>query len=238
VEIRITGQVSASFLPSSFTLQFYCVLLNLGDAEVIPNIKNNLDFEITLKMGYGTISPPLVGGRSLKETTTMTWLVSPQAAAGPLIFSLANLNIPKATNGKCKAVLTIYSSLMSNSAILFSGCQEPNEWIYVYSQNSRVVYKVDEEIKDAGNFELTWFVDTNLLGCGALTYPNLVSDNSMLISDGSKSTSEMRRFQSCTWLIQPQNGGEVMLQFHWINMVINSIIRVYDGADDSGKTIQ
>lgn len=169
----------------------------------------------------------------------MTWLIIPQAATGPLIFSLTNLNIPKSSNGKCMAVITIYSSLTTDSSKLFSGCQEPNEWIYVYTQNSRVVYEVfkDNDILNAGGFELTWFIDSSLLGCGALRYPNLLSDNSMLISDGSKSMSDMRRYQSCSWIIQPQSRGKVMLQFHWLNMVKDSIIRVYDGTDDSGKSV-
>jgi len=244
VVVSIAGNTAAqSFLASSFALQFVCILQNTNDAVVSGN-ENNLNFEMNLLMGYGTIVPPLVGGQSLVKTTTMKWMLAPQEMilpskrlTGPLIISLANFNIPKNTDGTCLAILTIYSTSSSASPVLFSGCREPKKWIIVDSQQSLIVYEVNhnKNIVNAGRFQLTWYVDSSLFGCGEIFYPNFVTDSSMVISDGSQSSLTMRRHEYGSWVIQPENGGQVKLQIDWINMAIGSSVLVYDGPNTSGK---
>jgi hypothetical protein len=208
-----------SFFESRFTLKYQCILsaLSFADADGSGNAYS----EISYKMGYGKLTPLLIGGHSLKRYQTMTWHIIPiipissEVDQKSLVLSLSNFTIPM-KGGECMASLTVYSDDSASSSKLFDGCDKTynnknfmDNWIFIPSKKALVVFKVSNS--DIGkpnivNFQLTWNIDSPRFRCGALLQPDSLIDNSMMVFDGSEASDAARTGAHCEWRIQPRTG--------------------------------
>lgn len=229
VTIVIQGVSGASFLQSSFTLQYFG---HIAAGEVVTTASTN--FVSFLYMAYGHIKPPLIGGVYLLANTIQQWQISVGAAR--IRFSVAFFDIEVG----CGATLSIYDGLSTSSSLIFQGCSSdaiPNYWLYSTTGNSLIVLaggpsnaKVD--------FQIDYIADADLFRCGSLiTAPDFLVSNSFSIVDGSKSTNPMRRSESCKWLIQPLRDGPVVLLMNWVSLKQGTKIVVYDSDGPNGVVL-
>ena len=242
------GTDDTTFSPSSFNLQYVCSLATWTDS--------NADFDLQITSGYGTIVPlPIENGNyDFRQSTMMKWHLVPNefsgTMSGPLILSLSHFNIerddPSDTgctgSSCCKGALTIYDDDSDQGIKLFDDCvnDAPDRWIIIDSQKSLVIFEVHRSIRkleeDNLVFKLTYFIDNSKYRCGAIGRPDRIDDNTLPISDGSKSIFSMRRVEKCRWLIHPfeANKGVASAQ---VRLVINRFkfkaggeIFVFDGS--------
>jgi hypothetical protein len=128
--------------------------------------------------------------------------------------------------------------LMRGSAI-YSSCNDtslPMRWVYSHTGASTVLF-TNEGGAMAASFQLSYYVDAELYHCGSFIMPALVVGQSVIITDGSKSTNLMRRGESCSWLIRPVQDCSVSLLVNWVSIKHGSYVNVYDGSSSSDSML-
>lgn len=225
VSIKLQGVSGTSFTSSSFSLQ-YVGQVSSGQTFSADYFR----FQLNLFMGYGQLQPPLVGGQLLPKSANMTWLIS--VSAPTITFSLASLLFPSDS----KTTITIYDGSSMSRPILFAGSasnQFSDYWISTTSSFALVILsnpEKDEKIQ----LKIDYFADMELYRCGSLNIPDTLVSNSMRITDGSKSTNNLRRGAYCEWLIKPIRSGPINLLFRWVSLKPGARVVVYDNSEPSG----
>ena len=224
VTVVISGVTGAGFTSSSFSLQY------VSQSTVRTTAASNIT--ITLNSGYGKIVPQLFGGLAVANTV-QRWKIS-QPTGTLIMFSFAKFNFGTI----CSARLKLYDNFAGGN-LLFSGCLQsdyPTSWIYSSTGKALVVLTVGS-FDQAVNFQITYDADAELYRCGSYLQPDILNDRSMIIVDGSLSTNDMRRSQSCVWLINPDTVGTITLFFSYISMKIGSSVIVYDNSISTGTVL-
>lgn len=235
VVIIIRGIDTQSFLPSNFEIQYACQISSTAYLNQ-PWIPKNFNF--TLSMGYGTISPILVGGTTLPAKARMQWLLVPTFHSGQkIIFSFANFSIPLLTDKTCSATITIYGlDINGKQVIIYSGCEQPKRWLYSPFSSTFVVLQVADEDVQA-SFHIIWYLDIDKYRCGSIFSVDALNFPSMVITDGSSTDKEMRTGENCQWLITQPSGVKLILLMQWVLLKSSSMVQVFDGSSPSGILI-
>lgn len=225
VSIKLQGVAGTSFTSSSFILQY---VGQVSSGQILK--AEYFKFLVNLYMGYGQIIPPLVGGQILPKSSNMTWLIN--VPAPTITFSLASLRIPS----NSQVTVTIYDGSSTSRPVIFAGSsstQQSDYWISTTSSSALVVL-FNPEKDEVMSLQLDYFADMELYRCGSLNIPDNLMSNSMRITDGSKSTNNLRRGAYCEWLIKPLQIGPVNLLFRWVSLKPGARVIVYDSPDTSG----
>lgn len=225
VTITAGGIAGATFMTSSFSLQYI--------SQVTVKTPALLNITIVLNSGYGSIIPQLLN-TNLVANSVQQWKIT-QPSLTPISFSFSNFKFSTTT---CSARLKIYDSF-SGGNLLYSGCVQsdfPITWIYSNTGKGLVVLTggVNDQLID---FQITFDSNANLYLCGSFLLPDALIDRSMILSDGSLITSNMRQSQSCTFLISPETSSTITLFFQFINLKIGSSVIVYDNNIASGTIL-
>ena len=248
--VTITGVIAVSFTVSNFRLSYAGEILNSIDAGTTYS-----DVSIIYNMAYGKVFPITSQG-ILPAFSKTQWVIS--AGSPKIMFALDNYGI-NTSNSFCDPVLTIYDGTTISSSVIFRArtCDRfPSSWLFASSSRALVVLENGPRA-GAANFEALYYGDADLFNCGSLYLPDILTANTMIITDGSPTSAAMRRFQACSWLItsgvsDPINDNyyptsytlpalpsdrtdtQVTLLFPWVNMKFGARVLVYDGVDDSG----
>jgi hypothetical protein len=230
VYIKLQGVAGTSFTSSSFILQ-YVGQVSQGE-PVRPEYVN---YRLNLFMGYGQLKPALVGGQILPKAANISWAI--RVNAPTITFSINKLLL-QATS---QATVTIFDGSTARQPILFSATAAsnhlPDYWLTTSSYLALIV------LSNPGNDDVTmqlhidYFADMELYRCGSLAVPENLIANSMRISDGSKSTNNLRRGASCEWLITPIQKGPIDLLFRWVSLKPGAKVIVYDSPDTTGYAL-
>jgi hypothetical protein len=246
--ITVTGVIAVSFTVSTFRLSYAGEMLNPSDAEATYS-----DVSVIYNMAYGKIFPITTRGL-LPALSKTQWILN--TGSPRVMFALDNYGINASF---CDPVLTIYDGTTTSSTVIFRSrtCDRfPSSWLFSSSSRVLIVLENGPRVGTA-NFEVLYYGDTDLFNCGSLYLPDILTANTMIITDGSPSSVAMRRFQACSWLItsgasDPVNDNyyptsytlpvlptdrtdtKLTLLFPWVNMKFGSRVLVYDGEDDSG----
>eukprot|EP01041_Mallomonas_annulata_P004375 gene4376-8716_t len=223
VVVFIGGVQGTSFTQSTFQLQYICKFNKL-----IPEVLSIASYVLNLNMPFAKIEPILVNG-VLPANLKTTWTIN-IPNVNQIIISISNFNF----GNICSARLSIYNGLSDTlGSLLYSGCTQSDRlsssWLYATSGQALVVLQAGTRHQNI-SFAVTYTSDADMYRCGSLVQPNLFQDDSMVFTDGSKSTSEMRRTESCSWLIAPAAGGPVTLLMKWVSLKYGSSVIVYDGV--------
>lgn len=227
VYLAATGVASNSWEPSTFTVQYFSNPLEQ------TSLLNNIN--IDLNMGYAKISPQLFYGKLLANTT-QTWTITKSSSNNsPIMFSFTDFNFSKSI---CGPVLKIYDRKIAGNLIYY-GCLSsdfPDYWIYSYTQEAYVILEAGYK-DDYIDFLITFDVDSELFLCGSINQPDVLTDNSMIITDGSFSSTVIKSGITCKWLIQPLESGYVTLFLRWVSLKPGSKVKVYDNNKASGHIL-
>lgn len=224
--ITATGIVGVGFRPSAFALQYVAVPMS------ITNQLNNTN--VRLNAGAASIKPFLFNNQ-LPVNYVQSWVIR-QASTVQLVFSFSSFDF----GVNCDARLSIHdgSSTASPGNIIFQGCRStdiPSRWLY--SSTGSAVVVLTTSAQATFDFQLNYFSDTELYRCGSFLQPALITDNSMIIADGSKSTSLMKFSTDCSWLISSPKQVPVSLVMNRVSLKFGSSVKVYDGSSEAGALL-
>lgn len=225
VTVFVKANSGIGFQESDFRLKYIC------SPTAITGRLGNLSTK--LNAGYGKIRPTR-SNNLLPASSYQEWIIT-QDPGATITFSFATFSLGKAST----AVVTIFDSLNNQGNIIFTGRidnDRPDFWFYSYTGNALVTVTVGSTDSTA-DFTLSYYTDMNLYACGAFLQPDVLLDNSFILSDGSKSTQLMRRGERCVWRISPINGDTVSLVFQWVSLKFGSSIMVYDGVDNNAVVL-
>jgi hypothetical protein len=244
ISIRGTDGTSYNYLENTFTINYFSV--------TSENVIGNGNIEIGLTVSLDHITPLLVNETGFPNNYKQAWIYpNPDILSLSLgrltldntkmiTFSFQNVNF----GTTCVSTLKIYNS--KGGTLLFTGCKDddfPQTWLYSNSGGFYIVLENNFGIDDdSAYFELMYYMDKNLYYCGSLKDPEVLVGSSMILTDGSPTTSFMRIEQTlivqpCTWLIRPIIKGTITLYFDWVSLMQGSVVRVYDGSNATGTLL-
>jgi hypothetical protein len=257
IELKLAGQTSSEFSDSNYPANYFKLFY-----IVIPEDMNNvpstyLNFDVTLTMGYGTVSP-LEVGNVVPAFSNFTWRIdksekntaiadnSPYSFVSnsdPLLVSLSNFQF----NSGCDINIHIFDSLANDeSKRIFSGCTMPDTWLVAPSGQLTITISTGAT-SSSSSMSITWFgVDERRYGCGSKNSLDQRYDVSMMLDDGSYSADPMKTgielIDGCRWGISPRPVNNIVvkavtLYITRISLKEGSYVRVYDGIDSSSGTI-
>lgn len=229
VVVQITGVLTTTFYPSSFSLQY---VSELSSFEGLSSSDTN--FKLALGMGYASLRPNRVNNMWISPNTTMEWVVNIPTALS-LRFAFASIVLVDDT----KECLKIYDGLTTSYPLLFSSCGFPNNdkyWLYASSTSAYIVYSTGDLVSTS-NFVINYIGDMDLYNCGSFLSPDKLTGSSMSIVDGSKSTTTMQRGISCSWHISPSSFSNITLLFNWVSLKPGAMVNVYDGSSNTGALL-
>lgn len=192
-----------------------------------------------MNMGYAHISPVL-GPNTLPAGAIQEWIIQSPASL-PITFSFASFNFGPI----CSSRLTIFNNFPSSTGkVIFSGCKSsdfPSRWIYSQTGRALVVLQ-GGAVATKVSFALTYFANAELYKCGSFLSPDALLDNSMIITDGSLISNNMRQGAQCSWIITPQataspSTATVTLVMLWVSLKNGGNVIVYDGSSASGNVL-
>lgn len=225
IYISARGTPAVNFRSSSFTLTYVAIFSS-------PNLAL-ASIDVILNMGYAKITPFLANGL-IPANTLQRWLIS-ETANSLITFSFSSFNL----GSDCQAYIEIYDDSASTN-LVFRGCtnkDRPFKWLYSHSGNAVVVLRNPTSNNLNSTFSLTYTTDTTLWECGAYTSPDVMTDLSMVLFDGTKSTDYMRRGDSCSWLISTSVKSPVTLLLRWVSLKTGGTVVVYDNSKPSGYVL-
>jgi hypothetical protein len=207
------------FQTSTFALQYF------GEPAAETNLLKNT--YVNLNMGMAPIFPFTFKG-NLPGGAIQQWAINTGAQ---IVFSFSSFNFPPA----CTTTLEIYNRTagISSSSLLFRGCKPadaPSAWLY--SSTGQALVVLTSTVRNAVSFNLNYASDADMFRCGSIDQPFVMSDQSMLIADGTKSTALMQRGVTCTWMIQPAVGAPVSLILNRVSLKFGSSVTIFDGRTD------
>lgn len=227
VYVTAEGVLGNNFQATSFTLRYRAI--TTGSAVAAMNMSS-----VQLNMGYGKIYPRLTDGVVYKKTQ-QSWMIS--EGSKPITLSFDSFSF----GTSCVAYLRIYDALTTSGNILFEGCvnsHKPGYWITSTTGSALVLLTNPSSTTDATlDFKISFYADVELYNCGSLLSPDVITDNSFIISDGSAAANTMRRGKSCLWTISPSSAGTVTLFVHWVSIKAGGTVKVYDGDSVSGTVL-
>ena len=223
VFVVITGVAGVSFSPSQFSFQY------LAQPSTRTSLLRNIT--TTMNMGTARLTPQVYGGL-FPAGYTQRWLIQ---APSPLItFTFSNYSFPSTV---CSGTITVYDSANLLGRKLFQGClqsQMPQYWFYSTTGVALVIVS-GGPMDTILNFELTYVSDSDWFQCGSFSQPAVMEGDSMILTDGTKSTVEMRRSLACTWIIAPTTSHPVTLILDWAQIKYGGSVTVYDGRSNDIK---
>ena len=221
VIIRAQGVDAQNFQTSEFTLQY------LASTEVAVSATN--DTTIYLNMGYNHISPNLLTNGYLPKLSSQQWVID---QASKLLLSFSNFQFPALCGSVQLTILDDTTSVGANT--IYYACKDtdsPDGWIFSSSGKALIILENPTTADVAVDFEITYYSDTSLYSCGSLDAVEVMKDSTMLITDGSKSTNDMRKGVACKWKLQPENAGSTVTLFmNYVSMKPSGSVIVYDGT--------
>jgi hypothetical protein len=227
VYLSAKGVDSNSWAPSTFTVQYF------SNPIEQTSLLNNIN--IDLNMGYAKIFPQLFHGKLLSNTT-QTWTITKSSDNNnSIMFSFTDFNF---STSVCGPILKIYDRKIAGN-LLYYGCLAsdfPEYWIYSYTQEAYVILEGGYK-DDYIDFLITFDVDSDLFLCGAINQPDILTDNSMIITDGSFSSTVIKSAITCKWLIQPTQSSYVTLFLRWVSLKPGSKVQVYDSDRANGHIL-
>lgn len=219
VSARYVGSSSGQL--NQFSLFFAGELRNVTES--------NLTFPINV--GYGSLSPLL--SDSLLPRTNQTWLISPPfvgSQSRQITASLTNYTFPS----QCGvARLNIYDNFSTYARRLFTGCKLSDfsdRW--VVSTTGRMMVALTTLAESTTDFTLDFSSDTLVYNCGSFDEPNLLLDSTFVVTDGSPSTSDMKRGEVCHWTIGPTypTPGTITMTFDYLSIKSGGTLQVSDSS--------
>jgi hypothetical protein len=230
----------ANFPSNPFTIHY--VLVPSSGNRGTPQ---NMDFDVTLGIGYGSVEPLQVSSK-VPADVEMIWRVDKTEQADPLVVSLSNF----AFDSSCAVSLQIYDGLDESDAdsLIFSGCEQPLNWLYAHSRAVTILTR-GATSRTTTNFKVTWSgIDEARYNCGAMQQPDSMQDVSMMLDDGTSSIAPMKTADQldsgCRWRISPVvPGGEnaadktVTLLISRSTLKTGSFVRIYDGSDSNSPVL-
>jgi hypothetical protein len=225
VTLYITGSSGIGFQTSSFELQYVAEAVSLTDALS--------DISLEMNMGYATFSPQLFNG-IMPANYVQSWIVEPPSG-NTITFNFGSVSL----SAGCVSTVTIYDSLDASGNVIFTGCENKHfeeRWLYSTTGEAYVLFENGNQ-NTTSTFELTYYSDSELYECGSLTAPDVLTDASFIITDGSLSSGDMRRSSFCTWEISPTNASTVTLVMDTVDLKTGATVYVYDGNDASGDIL-
>lgn len=231
VFISAQGARALNFLQCWFSLQFVGV-------PSLPANQRNTSISTQMNMGYGRIFPRLANGQ-LAPYSIQKWRIS--QATKRIVLSMSNFHFPSTSCGPT-LVITDYDSnndmiLEQNGRILYRGCKSSHaiqNWLYSSSKGFvGIVLRNDLTSFVTLDFQIDYYADTELFQCGSLIQPDILNENSFILTDGSASTNYMHRGTTCSWQISPENAGTITLFFQWVSLKYGGTVTVYDGPSQT-----
>ena len=220
IKANYVGSVSG--LINRFSLMFAGELTYLMDTT----------FTFPINVGYASLSPVLAGG--LLQKTNQTWLISPPCT-GPqckqLIASISAYSFPPV----CGTVrLNVFDTFNMSGTSLYSACKQSDfsdRWLI--SGTGRMMVVLTSSAPTSSNFTFSFFSDNTDYNCGSFLDPNILSDSTFVVTDGSSSTSDMKRGLACHWVIGPTfpTPGTITMTFDYLSIKSGGTLQV---ADSSG----
>eukprot|EP01038_Epipyxis_sp_PR26KG_P011323 gene11323-15187_t len=251
VVIVISGVTGVSFVSSYFNLQYLNIPQSLNSQSSLFNYMS-----IKLNMGYAKIIPYQINDRYIPAYSSQSWNISASSVNSNsktrIMFSFSNFsfdddnsNSNLLKNQLCQSRLLIYDQFDSTGNLLFSGCSSadmPSNWLYSNTGVARVVFLSGNKMLKNTNFQITFYEDVDKYKCGSFLSPDYLIDQSMVITDGSKSSNLMKTGMNCQWIISPlkmESSNSVTVNFilNWVSMKYGSAITVYDGDQPSGTIL-
>ena len=227
VYLTAQGVLGNNFQATSFTLRYRAI--TTGSAVAAMNVSS-----VQLNMGYGKIYPRLTDGIVYRKTQ-QSWLLS--EGSKPITLSFNSFSF----GTSCVAYLRIYDALTTSGNKIFEGCvdsDKPSNWITSTTGSALVLLINPSSTTDAAiDFKLSFYADVELYNCGSLLSPDVLTDGSFILSDGSASANTMRRGKSCLWTISPSSAGTVTLFMHWVSIKAGGTVKVYDSDSASGTVL-
>ena len=225
ITIQSVGTNGVGFQSSNFALQY------IGVPTTTTNQLNNT--YVNLNMGMAPIQPFLING-ILPARTVQQWAIRTNVQ---IIFSFSEFTFPS----DCSSQIQIHNRLtsLSTSSIIFQGCRSsdiPTSWFYS-STGVALVVLTSGTTDSVVNFQLNYFSDVDLYRCGSFIQPALLTDTAMIVADGSKSSSLMKRGVDCTWLIKPTQNAPISLVLNQVSLKFGSSLIVYDGSSISNTVL-
>lgn len=248
VIILIKGVIGVTFIQSSFRLTY------IAEPASLTNVNTNYaNIALNYNMGYAKIFPLTVEDK-LPPSSRTTWNI---AASSKITFSFDTFG---AGSADCRAVLTLYDGPTDKSPVIFNGSISdglPSDWRY--STTGRVLATLkNQPTLSACSFEVSYYADMNLYRCGSLFQPDIVKSKSMILSDGSAISNNMRRGKSCFWRMlagedapvynrhyssqQSSTGvadetARLTLLFPWVELKTGGAVTVYDNDVADGTVL-
>lgn len=183
--------------------------------------------QTTLTASSGTISDGS-GSSNYTDNQSCSWLIQPSDGGKvQLTFSAftteATYDMVKVYNGTSAAAQLVGT---------YSGSTIPAQ--ITSTGNALFVTFTSDASNTAAGWTATW---TSIAAAGSCSGLQTLTANSGTITDGSGSETYPNN-ASCSWKIQPANGGKVQLTFNSLNTEADyDLIKVYDGNSTSSPLL-
>ena len=221
IGIRANYVGSVSGLVNRFSLMFAGELTYVADTS----------FTFPINVGYASLSPVLAGGQ-LPRTNQM-WLLSPPCSAAQcrqITASISGFAFPPV----CGTVrLDVYDAFGTNGTLLYSASKQSDfsdRWLI--SGTGRMMAVLSSSEPTSSYFTLSFFSDTTNYNCGAFQDPNFLSDSTFVVTDGSSSSTDMKRGQLCRWVIGPSfpSPGTITMTFDYLSIKSGGSLQITDAS--------
>lgn len=236
VVIFISGYLSTAnyFQSSSFSLQYV--------SQSSIEVKELNIVKLDLLMGTATIKPMLINDKFVVANSSQIWNIS-VAKNLLLTFSFSSLLFQY----PCSTSLSIFDNFNDLTSPIFSlNCSMlsnisyvTKKWFYSTTGSAYVLLQNDL-LHSFIDFELTYFSDLNLFQCGSIMYPRIMRDQSFILTDGSSSSSSIKRNMRCSWLIDPiapLSNRTITVFVSRLSLRPGATISVYDGSTSSFNSL-
>jgi hypothetical protein len=221
VTIKAQGVDAQNYQTSQFTLQYLA-----STATAVSSVN---DSTIYLNMGYNHIAPNLLTNGYLPRLTRQRWVIDQTST---LLLSFSNFQFPASCGSVQLTILDDTTTVGANT--IYSACMAtdiPDGWIFSSTGKALIILQNPSTADVAMDFEITYYSDTSLYNCGSLDTIEVLTDSTMLITDGSKSTNDMRKGVACKWMLQPENAGSTVTLFmQYVSIKPSGTVIVYDGS--------
>ena len=246
---------STSSLPSGngFSLTYY----GISSASSFPG-DGVVRLHSSSIVAFGNAINSIAGTHKSMNNYTLIWEVSPSAVTDGLYFAFSMIDLPSAQS--CVEIFDGQLSSAASSSLayspikyqpsgkrLFSQCGPsasypmPYSWVqataaavvyFTYEVSSGKHLKLTSPTSGAdGSFEASYYSDGSNQRCGFSSNPGIFLAPSMVLTDGSSSTSHMFASQDCHWIISPPQAtnNTIVLEFLDCDMSGGAVLTVFDG---------
>ena len=154
----------------------------------------------------------------------------------PVTFSFDKY--PKEAELDCNAVITMYDGSTTSSSIIFNGSIAnglPSTWRHSTTGEVLIILRNGESASTC-HFEVSFYADASLYRCGSIFTPDIIKSRSMIISDGTSSSADLRRGEACTWRLLSGESEPIYDTYHSPSSTTTSApTRISDISDENSR---